>query len=304
MLSVEVPATLASDKKLAPLVPTQLAPFTPAQLAAISEVDAAAASRWSSDAVVMAWLAETKASFRCLWTHDWNVKKSVANLEETVAWRRTTVTPALRCGACATDPKTHCFVRLGRDRWQRPIVYFAPSRCTSSDPIPTIMHAAAEMEVAFCAPGVAPQWVFILDLRGVGLFGGYSKSALKDLIAIFTTHYPERLGAMVLIDLASIISALFTVIKGLMDPQTVKKILNVSSKDIKDIADALCGSDSATAAWLVSAVSTDAKPGNLPPLPASAPPPVHALAASGLDLNTIITRTKAGDDFRDVIPRA
>ena len=300
MLAVEAPAVLVGDKKLAPLLPTPPAPLTPAQQEAMAEVEKAAASRWADDKAVMAWMAETNAPFRYLWTHDWSVKKSVANIEQTIAWRKATVTPALRCHHCVTDPKTHCFVRLGRDRWQRPIVYFAPSRCTSSDPVPTIMHAAAEMEVAFCAPGVAPQWVFILDLRGVGLFGGYSKSALKDLIAIFTTHYPERLGAMVLIDLASIISALFGVIKGLMDPQTVKKILNVSSKDIKDIAEALCGSDEATAAWLITAVSTDPKPGNLPPLPPTAPPPVHAHAAAGLNLEEVIARTKAGDDLCDI----
>lgn len=295
---------LLADKRLSPLVPTPAAALTAAQESALREVDAAAASRWSGDAVVMQWLAETRASYRCLWTHDWDVKKSVANLEATVAWRRATVTPALRCTACAADANTHCFVRVGRDRWSRPVVYFAPSRCTSSDAAPTIAHAAAEMEVAFCAPGSAPQWVFILDLRGVGLFGGYSKTSLKELINVFTAHYPERLGAMVLIDLSSVVSALFSVIKGLMDPQTVRKIVSVSSKDVPAVTAALCGDDAATANWLNAAVKADAKPGTLPPLPASAPPQVLALAAAGLDLNTVVARTKAGDDFRDVLPRA
>jgi len=300
----ELPASLRADKKLSLLIPTPPAALSASQASALAEVEAGAAARWGGDAGVTTWLAETRASFRCLWTHDWDVKKSLANLEATVAWRRATVGPALRCAPCAADPRTHCFVRVGSDRWRRPVVYFAPSRCTSSDLAPTIAHAAAEMEVAFCAPGAAPQWVFVLDLRGVGLFGGYSKSALKDLIAVFTAHYPERLGTMVLIDLAAVVSALFAVIKGLMDPQTVRKIVTVASKEVPAVAAALFGGDETTAAWIVAAVAADAKPGNLPPLPPAAPPPVHALAAAGLTLDTIIARTKAGDDFRDVVPRS
>lgn len=140
------------------------------------------------------------------------------------------------------------------------------------------------MEVAFATPNSAQQWVFILDLRGVGIFSGYDKATLKQLIDVFTLHYPERLGAMVLIDLGVVLTAFFAVIKGLMDPQTVKKITAIKDKDIVDVAGALCGADSPVTAWLCKAVGLEAKPGNLPPLPPEAPPAVHTLVAGGTTL--------------------
>lgn len=297
-------AAATLDKKWSHLAPAVIPPFTPSQSAALAEMTARAREKYADDAALLAFLDETNAPFRYLWTHDWSVKKSMENLERTVAWRRATVHPRLHCGACAAEPRTHCFVRIGTDRWRRPIVYFCPSRCTSSETAATQQHATAEMEVAFKAPGVASNWVFILDLRGFGLFGGYSKAAAKDMIDTFTLHYPERLGAMILIDLGTMMSVFLSAIKAFMDPQTVRKLSNVASRDIAAIADALCGDDADTARWLVAAVTSDAKPGNLPPLPRTAPVPVHTLAAAGLTLDDVIKRTEAGDTFDEFKPKA
>lgn len=311
--SISLPASSTSAlAKWPSLAPPVVPALTAAQSSAIATIDARAAAAWPAgtaagagggaggDTDLAAWLSETRAAYRCLYTAEWAVDKAWRNLEQTVAWRRATLTPRLSCARCAADASAHCFVRVGLDNWRRPIVYFSPARCRETDATATIAHAAAEMEVAFAAPDCAPQWVFVLDLRGVGLFSGYDKGVLRQLIDVFTLHYPERLGAMLLIDLGVVLSALFSVIKGLMDPQTVRKLTNLRARDINDVAAALCGASSPVAEWLVRAVEGEPKPGNLPPLPPGAPPAVHALAARGLTLTDIIARTKAGDTFPEV----
>jgi hypothetical protein len=111
---------------------------------------------------------------------------------------------------------------------------------------------------------------------------------------VFTAHYPERLGAMLLVDMPTVAEFLYSAVKVFMDPVTVRKVNMVKAKDMPDIAVALCGAGSPTAEWLVDAVRMDNKPGALPPLPASAPVPVHVQVAKGMTLPEVIAAAAAG----------
>lgn len=145
---------VVEGSKWAILAPPAALALTAAQESAVAALDARAALTWPPGTAagsgggvgggpdLAAWLSETRASFRCLWTSDWDAAAAWTNLEKTVAWRRTVLHPRLSCAPCVADSRAHCFVRLGKDRWNRPIVYFAPARCRDTVAAPTIAHAA------------------------------------------------------------------------------------------------------------------------------------------------------------------
>lgn len=250
----------------------------------------------SADAATRTFLNPNTYS-RYLWAHGFKLEKAEENLEATIAWRKTFIHPKLHCEACVEDSQSHCFLRLGHDRWARPIVYFCPGRnkCTDSDMM--ARHTISEMEAAFAKADSAENWVFIMDLRGFSVFGSATQSA-KDMAGLFTAHYPERLGVMICLDMGMMVEMAFGAVKLFMDPVTVRKVNMVRSKDMPAIADALCGADRPTADWVLAAIGIENKPGTaLPPPPPAAPTAVHTLIARGLTLEEVIAReasTKVG----------
>ena len=65
----------------------------------------------------------------------------------------------------------------------------------------------------------------IMDLKGVGLSKvGSVYAYVKEASAISQNYYPERLGKMYLINAPWGFASVFSVVKGFLDPVTVKKI--------------------------------------------------------------------------------
>lgn len=213
---------------------------------------------------------------------------------------------------CATDDKHHCFVPIGVDRFNRPVMYVCPARSLSADGPETMRHVVAEMEAVHAAgwaavaatvpPGdagtaaaaaaaaapasptpttptgtgsLAETWVWIMDLRGFSVFGsGFSLSLGKSFVNIFTAHYPERLGVMLLLEPPYLLSALISGLKAVMDPVTVRKLAVISSGDLPEVVKILARTDT-QAEWMLAAMRSETTPGKLPPLPVDAKVPEH-----------------------------
>jgi len=179
--SAEAPIT----GKWAHLAPNPRPALTDAQRKIYTEFVDELSAKHKDDPTAQTFLTPNTFS-RYLWGHSFKPEKARENLEATLAWRKSYITPSLHCVACEKDPRNHNFVRVGVDRFRRPIVYFCPTRCLDSDPASTQSHTVSEMEVCFAAQGLADNWVFIMDMRGFGVFGGYSKAAIKEIISVST----------------------------------------------------------------------------------------------------------------------
>lgn len=108
-------------------------------------------------------------------------------MQETLEWRREYMKPELHCALCVRDDKHHCFVRLGADRYGRPIMYVCPARSLNSDGPITMRHIVSELEAAFrdAAPGSADTWVWFADMRGFSIWGsGFSASLGQEFVRV------------------------------------------------------------------------------------------------------------------------
>lgn len=177
--------------KWAHFAPNPRPALTEAQGRTFAELQARVGARHASaDAATLTFLNPNTYS-RYLWAHGFKLEKAEENLEATVAWRKTFIHPKLHCEACVDDSQSHCFMRLGHDRWARPIVYFCPGRnkCTDSDMMSR--HTISEMEAAFAKADSAENWVFIMDLRGFSVFGSATQSA-KDMAGVRLTFGQQQ----------------------------------------------------------------------------------------------------------------
>lgn len=78
----------------------------------------------------------------------------------------------------------------------------------------------------------------IMDLKGVGLSKVSSVySYVKQVSAISQNYYPERLGRLYLINAPWGFSSVFSIVKGYLDPVTVKKIHVLGTSYQKELLD-------------------------------------------------------------------
>lgn len=178
----------------------------------------------------------------------------------------------------------------------------------------TIRHIVAEFEAQFGGPdaaSAADNWLWIVDLRGFSIFGSnilglgrefvnvrggshappiatphISHADAQSTPQVFTRHFPERLGTMLLVDAPYLVSGAYRALVPFMDPATVRKVSTISQAEALEVVEAVVpGADQRE--WLRAALTMEPKPGVLPAkLPASAPEPTHIaiprLRAAGL----------------------
>ncbi|KAA0175056.1 hypothetical protein FNF27_03354 [Cafeteria roenbergensis] len=121
----------------------------------------------------------------------------------------------------------------------------------------------------------ADRWVWLVDMRGYTLWSSMANTrAGIQMASVFSAHYPERLGAVVLLEPPSVFGALLSAIRPFLDAKTVAKIRSVhGSTDVAAVLDELLTREQR--AWVDEAMRIPAEPGSLPPaemLPSGAPP--------------------------------
>lgn len=146
---------------------------------------------------------------------------AITRLEATLKWRADHVAPGSRCPECHLRPTSHCLVSLGLGESGRPVLYASPPRAESTDPDAAVAHVACELEKAFALPGAAAQWVWLVDMRGYTLWSSLANTRSgAQMASVFSAHYPERLGAVVLLEPPSVFGVLLSV-SSLLDVTTV-----------------------------------------------------------------------------------
>lgn len=177
---------------------------------------------------------------RYLVARQWNVKKATEMLTNSIAWEKEMDPANVVCQTCLKDPSSHIMQFSGWDLQHRPIIYvsyrYAKSR---KDPDEAIMHNVETFEVMKnLMPVGVEQWVSITDFVSYSHWNDGAGGVGKKVIEVMQNHYPERLGAQILIDPPTTFWLLWKVLAAFIDEKTKSKVVfayTTKEPNIRDI---------------------------------------------------------------------
>eukprot|EP00210_Caulerpa_lentillifera_P001533 g1471.t1 len=179
-------------------------------------------NEFCDDAMVLRYLRATSG----------NVAKAAERIEASVQWRRQIQPESLVCKACVRDPSAHYMNVVGFCKIQRPVFYSCMKLSRSKDVEEGKIHLITQFEQAIrMMPDGVEQWVWVSDFFGFGM-SDMSPAMARRFVDLTANHYPERLGAYLVVDAPTIFEGLWKLVKPWLDPVTVQKIIFVPN-DIK-----------------------------------------------------------------------
>jgi len=169
-----------------------------------------------------------------------HAQAAMARLQKTLAWRQEVLLKGdslhrckagadderyvFSCHCCRADPMAHCYFPLGLDRRQRLVFYSSAARAAKKD-MSGIPHIICELEANLGERSSlgAQQMVWIVDFRGFSARNTAPHVGIE-AIKIFGTHYPERLGEIVLLGFPVAFNLLYQLLNPILDPVTRQKV--------------------------------------------------------------------------------
>ncbi|CAL8471490.1 g11032 [Coccomyxa elongata] len=155
---------------------------------------------------------------------DSNISQAEKRLRETLQWREAENVECITCLACTRDPRSHYMHPIGIDRWGRPVIYSCLALAANRSVEDNRLHMVATFEQAIklMKPPVE-QWVWVSDFHGFG-FGDLNPQIANTFLELSSKHYPERLGAFMVVGAPFIFNGLWSVLQPLVDSVTRRKI--------------------------------------------------------------------------------
>lgn len=171
---------------------------------------------------------------RYLRSENWDLKKSIAKLQNTLDWRQSFEVHKIDewADVIAEENATGKTYVRGFDKQGRAILYMKPRHENSTSHDGNLKHLVYNMERAMLSMrerGVQEKICLIVDYEGFSLRNSPPMKTSKAVLSILQNHYPERLGIALLLNPPWIFQAFWTVIYPLIDPVTKQKIRLVSS---------------------------------------------------------------------------
>ena len=169
---------------------------------------------------------------------DADFKDALKNLKATLEWRVTNVPEKLSCPNCPSDPFSHCFYCIGIDNLKRVVIYANAAKAKINEKEGAVQHMCHTLEHAWRSTdelGLHPQWVWLVDFKGFSMWNAMQSSTSSATITTFSTHMPERMGLVILINPPSIFDILFRAMRPFIDARTMGKI-NIVRGDSRTIA--------------------------------------------------------------------
>lgn len=213
---------------------------------------------------------------RYLRARDGNEEKALSMFLSTLAWRAKNINPVAAassgdeapygtCEQCKTDPRSHCFFNVGNDALGRPVVYSCAARAANKVVEDNMIHMALELERLFEGNKAPGKYVWVIDFKGMGMRDANPRMATT-AIPMFTDHYPERMGQIVLINPPAIFHMFWKACKPILDNVTKEKIVMLrGAKDIAQYAAEHWQKNAAMAAWLDETMTNcKGAPGSFP----------------------------------------
>jgi len=213
---------------------------------------------------------------------DGDEKKALASLKATLQWRaeffagKGFVTVAGEGGAggenkkfcqcCITDPRAHCFLRVGMDAAGRHVVYSCAGAATNKKPLDGCRHMALELERIFDGNSAHGSIVWLINFAGFGIADCNPRTVVMAL-PMFLNNYPERISQIVLWGMPALCRGMYAAAMKLLDPiARTRIVIHKTDADRTRYAEAYWSNDAAMAAWLDAARHVQGRPGDFPEL--------------------------------------
>ncbi|KAI0058170.1 CRAL/TRIO domain-containing protein [Artomyces pyxidatus] len=168
------------------------------------------------------WLSY-ECTLRYLRATKWHVKQAIERLQDTLKWRRDF--GLYDWGAADVEPEavTGKEITFGYDLKRRPALYMIPSRQNTEESPRQIRFAVwmLERSLDLAGPGVES---IVLMINFADRGKSPSMSTSKTVLNILQSHYPERLGAALILNVPWLLNAFFKLITPFIDPVTREKM--------------------------------------------------------------------------------
>lgn len=173
------------------------------------------------------WLTR-ECLLRYLRATKWNQAQSEKRLIATLLWRRefgvdTKLTPE----HISPENETGKQIILGYDKEGRTCQYLNPGRQNTEPSHRQVEHLVFMLERAIqLMPAGQETLALLINFKASGSRSNTSPpiSQAKEVLNILQTHYPERLGKALIINMPWMVVGFFKIIKPLLDPVTKEKL--------------------------------------------------------------------------------
>ncbi|KJK80610.1 hypothetical protein H634G_04849 [Metarhizium anisopliae BRIP 53293] len=229
---LEAPTPESTPEPRAELTPEQQTKYTTLleRARSISEVKCASKNHQDKSGPVTeherAWLTR-ECILRYLRATNWAVGESEQRLRDTLAWRREYGLDAFTADYISPEQETGKQIIVGFDKQARPCQYLNPGR-QNTDPSPRQIHHLfymVERVVDVMPPGVE-KLNLMINFKPSAQRQNTSVpvSTAREVLHILQSHYPERLGKALIINVPWIVRGFFKLIQPFMHPVTREKL--------------------------------------------------------------------------------
>lgn len=247
---------------------------------AVDRVQAAVASTLPLPLGAVAFVTRHTA-LRYVRGYPGDVDGAVKSLLQTAEWRVLNVPRgvARSCVACGLNAESHCIVPLGPTRLGSPLLYMSAPRARNLVTEDCVEHLVEALEKSFSDEAEVGEEVYkagawIFDGRGYTVLAGAMNPSVGIAYArTLQSHFPERLGRCLLVDVNWAFSVFWRLVRPFLATATADKILSINGRAALAASLEELQATEAQCAWVLEAYDLEALPGNLPswPLPEGSP---------------------------------
>lgn len=179
------------------------------------------------------WLTR-ECLYRYLRATKWEVKDAIERLETSIGWRRefgiSGDNNLVTADVVEPENVTGKQLILGYDEQGRPVLYMKNGRQNTKASERQVQHVVFMLEsVITMMPAGQESLALLIDFKQYKVEGTSSKIPSigigREVLHILQTHYPERLGRALLVNIPLLAWTFLKVIFPFIDPQTKEKII-------------------------------------------------------------------------------
>ncbi|KAG1839542.1 CRAL TRIO domain-containing protein [Suillus subalutaceus] len=168
-------------------------------------------------------------SYECLLRYlratNWNANAAIKRLEDTLKWRREFgIYDKITAEYLEPEAKDGKGFIFGYDTHGRPAIHLSPSKLSAEESHRTIQFIVWMVERAFDLMGPGVETLAVLadyaDNTRNPSFG-----MVRTIVDIVQTHYPERLGLVLIAHLPWLLNTFFKLLMPFLDPFTRQKLV-------------------------------------------------------------------------------
>ncbi|KAJ8763133.1 hypothetical protein K2173_025518 [Erythroxylum novogranatense] len=160
---------------------------------------------------------------RYLRARNWNTKKAVKMLKETLKWRLQFKPEKIRWDDVAMEAKTGKVYRANFvDKNGRTVLVMRPGYQNTNGIEGQMKHLVYCLENAIMTSN-EEQMIWLVDFQGWTM-ASISVKSTKETIRVLQNHYPERLALAILFNPPKIFESFWTMVKPFIEPKTYKKV--------------------------------------------------------------------------------